>query len=244
MNNNECLKEFFVKPICIIPARGGSKGVPKKNIRKIAGKPLIYYTIKSALKSKIFNHVFVSTEDKEIARIAKKYGAEVPFLRPKKLANDIISMDKVLVHFIENIKNDLDFDVFVWRDCTVPFIRNEDIKKSIEVLKKKNANLVIGVYEQHLNPYYNVIEKKQDGFIKLVKKIDRPVSRQKAPKVYQMNGLHTYDVKKFLSPKREKRTELDKAIPLEIPIESGLMIDTEFEFQVAKLIIENKIWKI
>jgi len=230
--------------ICIIPARGGSKGVPKKNIRKIAGKPLIYYTIKSSLKSKIFSHVYVSTEDKEIARIAKKYGAEVPFLRPKKLASDTIPMDKVLVHFIENLEDEINFDVFVWRDCTVPFIRNEDIKKSIRILKNRNANLVIGVYEQHLNPYYNVIEKNSSGFIKLVKTIERPASRQKAPKVYQMNGLHTYDVKKFLFPKREKRTELNKAIPLEIPIETGLMIDTEFEFQIAKLIIENKIWKI
>ena len=231
-------------PICIIPARGGSKGVPKKNIRKIAGKPLIYYTIKSSLKSKIFSHVYVSTEDKEIARIAKKYGAEVPFLRPKKLASDTTPMDKVLVHFIENLEEGINFDVFVWRDCTVPFIRNEDIKKSIRILKSRNANLVIGVYEQHLNPYYNVIEKNSSGFIKLVKTIERPVSRQKAPKVYQMNGLHTYDVKKFLFPKREKRTELNKAIPLEIPIESGLMIDTEFEFQITKLIIENKIWNI
>ena len=116
-----------MKPICIIPARGGSKGVPKKNIRKIAGKPLIYYTIKSSLKSKIFSHVYVSTEDKEIARIAKKYGAEVPFLRPKKLASDTTPMDEVLVHFIEKIKDEIDFDAFVWRDCTVPFIRNQDI---------------------------------------------------------------------------------------------------------------------
>ena len=233
-----------MKPICIIPARGGSKGVPKKNIRKIAGKPLIYYAIKSSLKSKIFSHVYVSTEDKEIARIAKKYGAEVPFLRPKKLASDTTPMDEVLVHFIEKIKDEIDFDVFVWRDCTVPFIRNQDITKSIKILKNKNVNLVIGVYEQHLNPYYNVIEKDSSGYIKLVKTIERPVSRQKAPKVYQMNGLHTYNVKKFLDPKRKKRTELNKAIPMEIPIESGLMIDTEFEFQIAKLIIENKIWKI
>ena len=229
-----------MKPICIIPARGGSKGVPKKNIRKIAGKPLIYYTIRSAINSKIFSHVYVSTEDKEIARIAKKYGAEIPFMRPKKLANDTAPMDKVLIHFIEKLKKmGIDFDVFVWRDCTVPFIRNTDIKKSIRILKNKNANLVIGVYEQHLNPYYNVVEKNSKGFIDLVKKNERPASRQKAPKVYQMNGLHTYDVKKFLFPKRSIRTELSKAIPLEIPIETGLMIDTEFEFEIARLLIEK-----
>ena len=231
-----------MKPICIIPARGGSKGVPRKNIRLIAGKPLIHYTIKSALKSNIFSHVFVSTEDKKIASLSKKSGAEVPFLRPNSLADDKTPMDAVLVHFIEKlIKLGYNFDTFVWRDCTVPFIRNEDIIGSINLLKKKKANLVIGVYPQHLNPYYNVVENTSTNHLKLVKKITRPVSRQKAPKVYQMNGLHTYDVNKFLFPKRSRRTELSKAIPLEIPIETGLMIDTEFEFQIARLLIEKNV---
>ena len=127
-----------MKPICIIPARGGSKGVPKKNIRKIAGKPLIAYTIEQALKSKIFSHVIVSTEDKEIARIAKKYGAEVPFMRPKSLATDTIRIDEVLLHAINELfKQKYTFDIMIWRDCTVPFIRNKDIKKSISVLKRE-----------------------------------------------------------------------------------------------------------
>jgi len=233
-----------LKPICIIPARGGSKGVPKKNIRKINGTPLIAYTIKSTLKSKIFSHVFVCTEDSDIAKISKSFGAEVPFLRPKKLAGGTIPMDAVLTDFIEKILLlDYKFDTFVWRDCTVPFIRNKDIIASIKLLKKKKSNLVIGVYKQHLNPYYNVVEKNSSGFLKLVKKNERPTSRQQAPIVYQMNGLHTYDLQKFLSPKRKIKTELHKALPIEIPIESGLMIDTEFEFQTAKLIIENKLWK-
>ena len=77
-----------MKPICIIPARGGSKGVKRKNIRKLNGKPLIGYAIESALESNFFSNVFVSTEDKKISSIAKKYGAEIPFLRPKKLASD------------------------------------------------------------------------------------------------------------------------------------------------------------
>ena len=81
-----------MRPICFIGARGGSKGVPRKNIRKIAGKPLIAYTIESAINSGIFSSVIVSTEDKEIAKIAKKYGAEIPFIRPKKLSTDNAGM--------------------------------------------------------------------------------------------------------------------------------------------------------
>ena len=92
-----------MKPVCIIPARGGSKGIPKKNIRKIGGKPLIAYTIKKAKKSKIFSHIVVSTEDKEIALIAKRYGAEVPFMRPKYLATDSVTTDDVLVHAVKEL---------------------------------------------------------------------------------------------------------------------------------------------
>ena len=93
-----------MKPICIIAARGGSKGVPKKNIRLLGKKPLIAYTIESAIKSKLFCDVIVSTENKKIASIAKKYGATVPFYRPKKLATDNASMDDVLLDVIKKLK--------------------------------------------------------------------------------------------------------------------------------------------
>ena len=96
-------------------------------------------------------------------------------------------------------------------------------------------------HQEHL--YVNHFFEERCNICRLVKKNKRAVSRQKSPKVYQMNGLHTYNVKKFLYPKRQIRTELNKALPLEIPIETGLMIDTEFEFLLAKLLIENNIWK-
>ena len=199
-------------------------------------------TLKKAKKSKIFSHIVVSTEDKEIALIAKRYGAEVPFMRPKSLATDAATSDDVLVHTINQLfKIGYNFDVIVFRDCTVPFIRNSDIKKSISLLKRKKASLVIGVYDQHLNPYYNIVEVTKTNNLKLCKKLaKRPTSRQKAPKVFQINGLHTYDVKKFLYPERKVRTEISKATPLEIPIETGIMIDTDFELQLVKLVIENK----
>ena len=101
-----------MKPICLIAARRGSKGVPKKNIRLIGGKPLTAHTIKSSLESKIFSHVIVSTDDNGIAKIAKKYGAEVPFLRPKKLATTNASMDGVIMHAISKLFSlGYDFDV-------------------------------------------------------------------------------------------------------------------------------------
>jgi len=232
-----------MKPICIIPARGGSKGVPKKNIRKIAGKPLIGHVIEQLNKSKIFSSVIVSTEDSEIAKIAKKYGAEVPFLRPKNLATDTAPMDKVLIHAVKKLYElGYQFEIFVLRDATTPFITTLDVRRSIQRLKREKVPIVCAVYDQHLNPYFNIVETNSKGFLKLSKKLKtRPLSRQQAPKVYQLNGLYTYDAKKFLEI---KKTDFGKSIPIKIPIETGLMIDTEFEFQIAKSLLENKILKL
>ena len=233
----------MTKPICFIAARGGSKGIPRKNIKLLAGKPLIAHTIESSINSKIFSHVVVSTEDKEIARISQKFGAEVPFLRPKRLATDSAGMADVILHGLKKLHGmGYDFDAFVSRDCTVPFIRSKDVAGSIRLLKQKNCNAVFGVYRQHLNPYFNMMELDSNGFLKLVKdKGKRPVSRQKAPIVYQLNGLFTYYTEKFLE---YKKPLLPKALPYEIPAETGLMIDTEFEFKLAEIIIQKKILSI
>ena len=233
----------MTKPICFIAARGGSKGVTRKNIRLLAGKPLIAYAIESSIKSKIFSHVVVSTEDKEIARISQKFGAEVPFLRPKKLATDSTGMTEVVLHGLKKLYAlGYDFDTFVNRDCTVPFLRNKDVAGSIRLLKRKNCNAVFGVYRQHLNPYFNIMELDSNGFLKLVKnKGKRSVGRQTAPIVYQLNGLFAYNTKKFL----ERRNDLLlNALPYEIPIETGFMIDTEFEFKLAEIIIQKKIIRL
>jgi len=161
---------MIMKPICFIGARGGSKGVPNKNIRKIGGKPLIAYTIESALKSNLFSQVIVSTDSKKIARIAKKNGASVPFLRPKKLATDNASFDDVLLHGINQLKSlKLCPEIIVIRDCTVPFISNKAMKYSIALLKKEKCDTVCSVYSQHHNPYFNMMEIGKNGFLKFSK---------------------------------------------------------------------------
>lgn len=229
-----------MKTICFIGARGGSKGVPRKNIRKLNNKPLIAYAIESALNARIFDHVVVSTEDSEIARIAKKYGAEIPFTRPKELATDTAGFADVMMHGIAEMHNlGYKFDVLVNRDCTVPFMRISDIKNAVGLLQNKKCNAVYGVYKQHFNPYFNMMEKNNNGFLDLCKKLkERPKSRQEAPTVYQLNGLFVYDVKKFL---KYKTPILPKSLPYEIPTECGLMIDTELEFQIAEMMIKKKL---
>ena len=226
-----------MKPICLICARGGSKGVPNKNIRIVSNKPLIAHTITSAINSKLFSHVVVSTENKNIAQISKKYGAEVPFIRPKNLALDTTPVGDVFIHAIKKLYSlGYEFEIFVNRDCTVPFIKNTDIKKTIDLLKNKKCDAVYGVYRQHLNPYFNMMEKNKEGYLRLSKKLkERPKSRQKAPIVFQLNGLFTFDAKKFLN---QGDPIMANALPHEISPESGLMIDTEIEFKMAEVLFK------
>jgi len=227
-----------MKPICFIAARGGSKGVPRKNIRMFGDKPLVAYTIERSLNSKIFDHVIVSTEDNEIVKIAKQYGAEVPFMRPKKLAADTTSMADVMIHGVTKLYSlGYEFDIFVNRDCTVPFIRDSDIRSSVHLLKKEKCDAVYGVYVQHFNPYFNMLEIGSNGYVEFSKKMkNRPHRRQDAPKVYQLNGFFVYDAKRFLKFKSQYPP---KGLIWKIPPETGLMIDTELEFRTAEMMLKS-----
>lgn len=227
--------------ICFIGARGGSKGVKGKNLRRFGEKPLIAHAIEQSINSKIFSHVIVSTEDKKIKSIAEKFGAEVPFMRPKKLATDKAAMGDVLIHGIKKLYSlGYQFDILVNRDCTAPFIRSNDIFNSIKKLKKTKCNAVFGVYKQHFNPYFNMMESGPKGFLKMSKSDgDRPASRQTAPKVYQLNGFFTYNVSKLL--KYGEPVNMPKVLPLEIPESTGFMIDSEIEFKIAELMLKKKL---
>jgi len=230
-----------MKPVCFIGARGGSKGVPNKNLRLLAGKPLISYAITAALESNLFESVIVSTEDVKIAKVSRKYGADVPFIRPRKLATDRASMNDVMIHGIRKLRSlGYKFDILVNRDCTVPFLRSLDIDNSIKLLRKGNCDVVLGVYRQHHNPYFNMMELDPKGFLKMSKKLsEQPMTRQNSPIVYQVNGLYTLFADKLL--KHKQVLSIPRILPYEISPETGLMIDTEFEFQIADFIARKKI---
>ena len=134
------------KAVAIIPARGGSKRIPKKNIKEFFGKPLIAYSIEVALSSKLFDHIIVSTDDEEIAKIAKKYGAEVPFLRPKELADDYTTSTEVVNHTIESLKErGFIFDYVCTIYATAPLLQKEYLMEGFEKLKSSNAHLAFSV---------------------------------------------------------------------------------------------------
>ena len=228
----------MLKPICIIPARGGSKGVKRKNIRILGKKPLIAHTIKTALESNLFQDVIVSTEDTEIAKIVEKYNGKIPFMRPKKLAKDTTTTEEVLLHAIKELRNlKYNFDTIVLRDCTVPFIDKQDMKKALQKFSKNKCNAVFASIKAHPNPYFGMMEIKKSGYL-VQSKIPKSnvTRRQDAPIVYDVDGMFILDVKHFL---KTKKISSGKIIPYEITKEHGHMIDFEFDFKIAELLINS-----
>ncbi|MDD5168739.1 MAG: acylneuraminate cytidylyltransferase family protein [Syntrophales bacterium] len=224
--------------LCVIPARGGSKGVPRKNIKHLAGKPLIAYSIEQAMQSSYIDRVIVSTEDEEIAAIAKKYGAEVPFLRPVELAGDDISTIDVLLHAMDWIEKQgkYPFDILTLLHTTAPLRWVSDIDACIKLLIDTTADNVFSVADAHRNPYFNMVECDAEGKIKLVKKSTFS-TRQAAPKVYDLNASIYAWWKDIL--KKEKKVFLNKSKIYVMPKERSVDIDDDLDFRIAEFLCKN-----
>ncbi len=228
-----------MKILCVIPARGGSKGVKRKNLRMLNKKPLIAHTIESCISSGLFDDVIVSSDDPEIIKVSKKFGAKVPFLRPKNLAKDNSSSDDVLLHAITEMKRlGSEYDVIVLRDCTVPFIDKDDMKGMLRILKKSKCDAVFGAIKAHPNPYFGMMEFNKNGFLILSKKAKKTViRRQEAPIVFDVDGMFALKIKNF---EKTKKINSGKILPFELSKEHGHMIDFEFDLIVAELLSKNK----
>ena len=177
--------------LTIIPARGGSKGVPRKNIRRLGGKPLIAYTIEAAIGSSYIDRLIVSTDDEEIAEISRKWGADVPFLRPAELATDNAKAIEVVKHaLIEVEKNEKkEYPIIVYLEPPSPFKTSEDINNCIELFFLKNPSCVVSVNEA--NQYHPILMKKiEKGRLESIwKKEPEGVPRQEYnPTAYMRNG--------------------------------------------------------
>lgn len=223
------------KIICVIPARGGSKGVPRKNIKELAGKPLIAYTIEQARQSKYIDRTIVSTDDKEIADIAKQCKAEVPFMRPKYLAGDNAASVDVLVHLIDWVQKHekYDFDILVMLHATAPLRAVSDIDNCIKMLVEKKTDNVFSVTEAQRNPYFNMVEVDKRGRVALSKK-GSFASRQSAPLVYDMNASVYVWWKDIL--KKEKKVFLENSRIYIMPKDRSVDIDDDFDFRIAEFL--------
>ncbi len=173
----------------VIPARGGSKGIRNKNLRKVLNKPLIYYTIKEALGYKELYKSIVSTDSPEIAKEAKKYGAEVPFIRPKKLARDDTPMLKTLKHALIKCEDlyPVKIQGVVLLDPTSPVRNRKDVKKMISIFLKKKPDLVIAVASSKRNPYFHMVKINKSGYAQNISKKSF-VCRQEAPLIFNITN--------------------------------------------------------
>tara|TARA_B100000963_G_scaffold266236_1_gene234422 strand:+ start:10514 stop:11194 length:681 start_codon:yes stop_codon:yes gene_type:complete len=221
----------------LIPARGGSKGLPRKNIKKLNGIPLIHYSIDFARKFTDDSNICVSTDDNEIIKCVEKFNLKINFVRPKNLSSDIATTHDVMIHAINYYESkEIYYDLIVLLQPTSPFRRVEDLKNMIKCWKKK-IDLIVSVKEPHDSPYFNIYEENSDGY--LVKSKESEFSRrQDVPKVYALNGsLYLFNVKSLKS----NNLKVIKKYFIDDPIYS-IDIDTPFDWMLCETVIKNNLF--
>ena len=222
----------------IIPARGGSKSVPGKNVRTLRGKPLIYYSIREAQRSSYLNRFVVSTEDKEIARIARGYGVEV-IERPYELAQDDIPSLLVYQHVIRYLEEVENFypDIIVALQPTCPLRRAEDMDEAIKKFLEIGCDSVVSVCEiEHPPEWMYTLEG--DRLKTVIKGGEKVTRRQDAAKVYRLNGA-VYVTRRDVIMK-ENRVLGKNTRAYVMPPDRSIDIDTELDFKIAELLMRGR----
>lgn len=227
-----------MKILVIIPARGGSKGIPHKNIKLLVGKPLIYYTIDVARQIVADEDICVSTDDQEIIQCVEVYGLKVPFIRPAELATDTAGTYEVLLHALNFYEQQgKQYDVVLLLQNTSPFRTAKQVKEAL-ALYRYDIDMVVSVKECSANPYYCVFEENQDGYLNICKGDGNITRRQDAPKVYEYNGA-IY----VINPHSLKQMPLNKflrRIKYVMDEQSSLDVDTMNDWRMAELIASQK----
>lgn len=224
--------------IATICARGGSRGLPGKNIRPLLGKPLIVYTIEQALVQPQIDRVFVSTDAPDIAAVAAAAGAEVPFLRPAHLATHDAAKVPVIEHLATWISSHIgSIGRIVDLDPTSPLREGSDIEACLAMLDDQTDTVITG-YAAEKNPYFNMVETHSNGFVGLVKALPgRVTCRQAAPQVYAMNASiycwHSHTLCKGLW---QGRTRLHV-----MPRERSIDIDSPIDFELVELLMRKRL---
>ena len=229
------------KIVALITARGGSKGIPQKNIKPLAGKPLIAWTIEAALKSRYIDQVLVSTDDPQIAQVAVDCGAEVPFLRPSELAQDTSSHISVVLHAIAWLEeNEQTFpDYLLLLQPTSPLRTSDDIDRAVELALSRDARAVVSVTEMSPHPYLSK-PLQADGTLGEFFSVQMDyLRRQDLPPAYALNGA-VY-LNKIISLKEDRTFLPAGTLAYVMPAERSMDIDTTWDFYLANLILGEKL---
>lgn len=227
--------------MAIIPARGGSKGIPKKNIVLLAGKPLIAWTIEAALKSKYIDKVAVSSDDDEILKVAKKWGA-FPLKRPAELATDVALPEPVVFHALDHLEKKEGYlpDILAYLQPTSPLRNHNDIDGALDGFFKSKATAAISVYELD-KKYLKAFVADKSRFLKGIINNKFPfMNRKQLPNVYLPNGaIYVITRKEFI---KWGRLLSDKTIPYVISIEKSFDLDTMDDLkELRRYMRRNKI---
>lgn len=227
-----------MKILTIIPARGGSKGIPRKNIKHFYGKPLIYYTIDCARAICTDEDICVSTDDAEITSVVEGYGLKVPFVRPTELATDTAGTYEVLLHALDFYeKQGKHYDVVMLLQNTSPFRTAEHVKEALK-LYTPEVDMVVSVKECAANPYYCVFEENKEGFLHVCKGDGTIYRRQDAPKVYEYNGaIYIMNAETLKTTHMHKMQRRVKYVMDDL---SSFDLDTMWDWKMAEMIKKEK----
>ncbi|KKW19337.1 MAG: CMP-N-acetylneuraminic acid synthetase [Parcubacteria group bacterium GW2011_GWA2_51_10] len=224
--------------LILIPARGGSKRIPKKNTKLLGGEPLISYAIRAAKGSRFADRTIVSTDSADIAAIARRFGAETPFLRPRHLATDASPVASAVIHTLDELQKKESWrpDVVVLVQPTSPFVRSKDIDEAIATLIQSGANSCVSVTEVRERPEWMFALKKK----MLKKKFPTTLFKrsQDMPPLYRLNGA-VYASHANVIRKKSLIFDPKKAAAVIMPIDRSLDIDYPFDWKVAERIHEN-----
>ncbi|MBD5224022.1 MAG: acylneuraminate cytidylyltransferase family protein [Bacteroidales bacterium] len=231
-----------MKSLIVIPARGGSKGIPHKNIKELHGKPLIYYTIDAAREIALDNDICVTTDDEFIIQKVEEYGLKVPFKRPDSLATDQSGTYEVLLHALEYYESQgKEYDNIILLQCTSPFRKGHHIREAIKKYDL-DCDMVVSVTETKSNPYYNCFEEDEAGYLKLSKGSGNYHRRQDCPKTWEYTGaIYIINTKAL---KEKPLSKLKKIRKYEMDNIHSVDIDTPFDWNIAEYIIEKGLVKM
>jgi N-acylneuraminate cytidylyltransferase len=224
--------------LVIIPARGGSKGIPRKNIKLLNGKPLIHFTIEAAQQIFDNQRICVSSEDDEINFIAKQKGLTYDYIRPMNLATDTSSSREVILDVIEYYKNqNLSFDTIVLLQPTSPLRTSQHLLEAINLYESSDNEMVVSVKETKSNPYFNLFEENENGFLDLSKK-GNFTSRQNAPKTYEYNGaIYIFSIETVQS---KQFSEFEKIKKYEMSAIDSVDLDEPLDWDFCEFILKHK----
>jgi len=227
--------------LAFVFARGGSKGLPGKNLRLFAGKPLIAHAIEHALAVPRIDRVIVSTDSTDIARVARDFGAEVPFLRPADLAADDSPEWLSWRHALKFTQEEMGVlpAAMVSVPVTAPLRRAQDIERCLDLYSEGGADVVVTVSESHRSPYFNMVQRHPDGTLALVVPTSKEFARrQDVPTVFDMTTIAYVADSEFVLTRDSIFQGRVKAV--EIPPERAIDIDTLLDFEIAEFLMSRQ----